>query len=195
MSSLYGGQGLRGPTGQGLGSRSPGASLQSGGRSTPRGYEQVQNYTPEQMQLFQQMFGNLGPDSFLSKLAGGDEATFNQIEAPALRQFSGLQGNLASKFSGMGQLGGRHSSGFKNTLNQASSDFAQQLQSQRSGLQQQALRDLHSMSNDLLQQQPYSLMEKQKPFWQQLLGATAGGIGQIAGNAGNNWILKLMGLL
>ena len=188
MSSLYGaGQGLRGPTGQGLGSRSPGQGLQGPGRSTPRGYEQVQNFTPEQMDLFKQLFSNVGPDSFLSKLAGGDEGTFNQIEAPALRQFNGLQGNLASRFSGMGGLGARHSSGFQNTANQAASDFAGQLQGQRQSLQQQALSDLMGYSNQLLGQQPNSLIEKQKPFWQQLLTSLGGGVGQFFGNAANTF--------
>ena len=52
------------------------------------------------------------------------------MEAPALKQFSGLQGNLASRFSGMGS-GARRSSGFQNTSNQAASDFAQQLQANK----------------------------------------------------------------
>lgn len=198
MSSLYAGQGLRGPTGQGLGSRSPGQGLQGPGRSTPRGYEQVQNFTPEQMDLFKQLFSNVGPNSFLSKLAGGDEGTFNQIEAPALRQFNGLQGGLASRFSqgggGPGAMSSRHSSGFQNSANQAASDFAGQLQGNRQNLQQQALHDLMGYSNELLGQQPYSLNEKQKPFWQQLLTSMGSGFGQIAGNAGNSWLQKLMGL-
>ncbi len=96
--------------------------------SIPKGFKKatLQNFTPEQMQLFQQMFGQVSPDSFTSRLAGGDEEMFNQLEAPALKQFSGLQGNLASRFSGMG-MGGRNSSGFQNTMNSAASDFAQQV--------------------------------------------------------------------
>jgi hypothetical protein len=103
---------------------------------------QMQQFTPDQMQLFQQMFGQVSPDSYLSKLAGGDESMFNQIEAPAMRQFQGLQGNIASRFSGMGSGGARRSSGFQNTMNQASSDFASDLQSQRMGLQRNAIKDL-----------------------------------------------------
>ena len=152
------------------------------GNKIPKGYEQgrIQNYSPEQMQLFQSLFSNLGPDSFLSKLAGGDEETFSQMEAPAMRQFAGMQGNLASRFSGMG-MGGRRSSGFQNTMNQAGSDFVQQLQSRRMDLQRQAMKDLHGMSTDLLNQKPYDqfMVEKETPFWQKLLG---GGLG-IAGGA------------
>jgi hypothetical protein len=142
------------------------------GNQIPKGYKagQMQQFTPEQMQLFQQMFGNLGPDSFLSRLAGGDQSMFEQMEAPALRQFGELQGQLGSRFSGMG-TGARRSSGFQNTTNQAASDFAQQLQSNRLGLQRQAIGDLMGMSNQLLNQRPYEqfLMKKQKPWWQELL--------------------------
>lgn len=138
----------------------------------PKGYRtgQLQQFTPDQMQLFQSMFGRVGPDSFLSKLAGGDEGMFQQIEAPAMKQFGELQGQLASRFSGMGS-GARRSSGFSNTMNQATSDFAQQLQSQRMGLQRQAIMDLMGLSENLLSQRPFerNLIKKQPSFWQQLL--------------------------
>lgn len=154
----------------------------------PTGYKsgRIQQFTPEQMQLFQSLFSQVGPESALSQLAGGDEAAFARSEAPALRQFGGLQGQLASRFSGMGS-GARRSSGFQNTANQATSEFAQGLQSRRMELQRQALQDLMGMSQNLLGQQPYEqfLYEKKKPFWQQLLGGIlpAGGalLGGITG--------------
>lgn len=131
--------------------------------SIPRGYKAatLQQFTPEQLQLFKHLFSFLGPESYLSKLSGGDEETFNQIERPAMKQFSELLGGIGSKFSGMG-LGARRSSGFQNTTSQAASDFAQQLQSQRLGLQNQALQDLSGLSNMLLGQRPYerTLAEK-----------------------------------
>src|SRR5882672_46659 len=105
MSSMYGS-----PTG------APprlGASARTGD-SIPKGYKKgtIQQFTPEQMDLFRSLFGHTGQDSFLSKLAGGDEEAFGQVEAPAMRQFQGLQGQLASRFSGMG-MGARRSSGFQ----------------------------------------------------------------------------------
>lgn len=166
---------------------SRGAPAQRTGQQTG-GYDvgQMQNFTPEQMQLFQQMFSQVGPESYLSRLAGGDEGLFNEMEAPALKQFSGLQGNIASRFSGMGS-GGRRSSGFQNTMSQAGSDFAQQLQSRRQGLQQQAIKDLHGMSTDLLNQRPYEnfLMQpdQKKSFWEQILGAGLPIAGMFAGGA------------
>lgn len=139
----------------------------------------MQQFTPEQMNLFQQMFGHLGPESFLGKLAGGDQSQFEAMEAPALRQFQELQGGLASRFSGMGS-GARRSSGFQNTMNQASSNFAQDLQAQRMGIQQQAIRDLMGMSNQLLGQRPYEnqLLKKDPSFLQQMLLGLGGGLSQ-----------------
>jgi hypothetical protein len=167
------------------------------GNKVPKGFQmgQIQQFTPEQMNLFQSMFGQLGPNSFLSKLAGGDQGMFEQLEAPAMRQFQGLQGDIASRFSGMG-MGSRKGSGFSNTLNQATSDFAQDLQSKRMGLQRQALMDLMGMSSDLLQQRPYEtfLTEKPKPWWQQLLGTIAGGAAQGLGSGGSLWGMKKLGL-
>lgn len=162
----------------------------------PSGFKKgtLQQFTPEQMELFQQLFGHLGPDSFLSKLAGGDQETFGEIEAPALRQFSELQGNLASRFSGMGGLGARKSSGFQNTMNSAASNFAQQLQSQRQGLQQQALQDLMGMSNQLLGQRPqenFLVQKAQKPSFGGMLGNIAGsalgGFGSQLGSDAGKW--------
>lgn len=152
-SSMNGSTGLRGPTGK-------------VGNKVPSGYKsgQLAQFTPEQMSLFQQLFSNVGPESYLSKLAGGDESQFEAIEAPAKRQFSAQLGNLASRFSGMGGLGARRSSGFQNTATAASSNFAQELQAQRQELQRQALMDLMGISQNLLGQRPYEqyLVPKQR---------------------------------
>jgi hypothetical protein len=170
MSSLYGG---RGPTG-GLGNKAP------------RGYElgRLQNFTPEQMELFRSLFSQLGPESYLSKLAGGDEGIFQQIEAPALRQFTGLQGGLASRFSGMGS-GARRSSGFQNAANQQASEFAESLHAQRQQLQRDALRDLFGMSNQLLSQRPYEefFLEKPPSFLESLFGGLGNLFGMFGGSA------------
>jgi hypothetical protein len=145
------------------------------------GYKAVSQFTPEQTQLFRQLFGQLAPESFLSKLGGGGQEMFEQLEAPAMRQFAALQGNLASRFSGLG-TGARRSSGFANSIGGYASQFAQDLQAQRLGLQRQAIRDLQELSGSLLQQRPFAYLQKQKPFWQELSTALAGGIGQGIGS-------------
>lgn len=178
--------GMQGPTGS-FGNTSTGGLREK----IPSGYRKgsLQQFTPEQMQLFQQSFQNVGPESYLSRLAGGDQGLFDEIEAPALRQFSGLQGNIASRFSGMG-LGGRHSSGFQNTTNQAASSFAQDLASRRMDLRNQALRDLMGMSHQLLGERPFEQFlvkkEHKQPFWKKLLGQVSPIGGDIAEGGTNN---------
>ena len=188
MSSIYGASGLKGATG--------GAA----GNMIPKGTQlaQIQQFTPEQMNLFRSLFSHLMPGSSLSNLAGGDEAAFEQIEGPALKQFSGLQGNIASRFSGMGGLGARRSSGFQNTMNQAASDFAERLASQRHGLQRQALMDLLNMSTSILSQKPTErfLTHEEPSFWEKILGGGGGLLGSFAGNFGGglgNLSSKLLG--
>jgi hypothetical protein len=187
-SSMLGNSGLRGATG--------GMAGQKGNKLAGYNVNQLQNFTPEQMQLFQQMFSHVGPQSYTGRLAGGDESLFQEMEAPAMRQFGALQGNLASRFSGMG-MGARRGSGFQNTMNQASSDFAQDLQSRRQELQRQAIQDLMGMGSSLLGQRSFEnvLTPKKKPFWQEILGSLAGGAGEAGGSAGGLGILKLLGLL
>jgi hypothetical protein len=162
--------------------------------------EKIQNFTPEQMQLFQSLFSNVQPGSYLARLAGGDESLFQGMEGKSMREFQGLQGDIASRFSGtqQGQMSARGGSGFHNTLNQATSDFAQDLQSRRQQLQMEAIQQLMGLSGDLLQQRPFEtkLIKKKKSFWQQLLegglpilGGIAGGLlggppGAAAGAAG-----------
>lgn len=158
-----------------------GMSAGSQKEKIPSGYDKasLQNFTPEQMQLFGQLFGHLGPDSFLSKLAGGDQGTFDEVEKPALQQFAGLQEGIANKFSGAG-LGGRRSSGFQNAQTSAAGQFAQQLQSQRQGLQRQALNDLMGHSNMLLGQKPFEnsfVKKEQGGGWGGAIGAGIGGAG------------------
>jgi hypothetical protein len=151
------------------------------GNKIPSGYRagQIQNFDPQQMELFKSLFSNVGPQSFLSQLSQGNPETFNQIEAPALRQFNELQGNLASRFSGMGQ-GGRQSSGFQNATTSAASNFAENLQAQRANLQRQALHDLMSMSNQLLSQRPYEQFLVKK---QQRPSGLGGALGALGGGA------------
>lgn len=187
MSSMTG---FRGPTGynQGFatGSGYGGATGSMERNKIPKGYSygQVAQYTPDQMKLFQSLLSQLGPDSYLSRLAGGDQSLFEEMEAPALRQFSGLQGNIASRFSGMG-LGARHSSGFQNTMTSAASNFAQDLQSRRQDLQRQAIRDLQGMGSELLSQRPYqrTLTQKPKSFLQELLLSGVEGFGKGSGGS------------
>lgn len=170
----------------------------------PKGYTEgrIQNFSPEQMQLFQQLFSQVSPESYLSRLSSGDQELFDEMEEPALQQFSGLLGNIGSRFSqgggGAGALSSRRSSGFQNATTSAASNFAQQLQANRQALQRQAIEDLMGLGRDLLQQRPYENFVAQTPQKQyrpstadQLIGAGGsflGGIGKSAGDLLGKWL-------
>jgi hypothetical protein len=172
------------------GYRGPSKGIRGGGQGdrVPSGYRmgQIQQFTPAQTQLFSQNLGMVSPDSYLGRLAGGDQSMFDEMEAPAFRQFNELQGNIASRFSGMG-MGGRRSSGFQNTMTSAASNFAQDLAAQRQNLQRQAITDLMSMSGQLLQQRPQERFlaqkrPKKRSFLEEFGLAAAPGFGQALGS-------------
>jgi len=150
------------------------------------GYKQIQTPTlsPDQQNLFKMLMGGsqegLGAGlSHLTGLAKGDTSKFSEMEAPAFRQFAGLQGNLASRFSGLGS-GARRSSGFKNTMNEASMDLAERLQSNRLNMQNDAIRQLMGLGESLLNTKTFetSLIPKKQSALMQLLASLGGGVSQ-----------------
>lgn len=173
---------MSGSTGRGGGNATPAYNSNQRGvdprMKRPKSGHRFQQFTPEQMEMLQRSQDMIGPESFTARLAGGDEEMFNQMEAPALRQFSGMQGNIASRFSGMG-MGAGKSSGHINTQNAAASDFAQQLQGNRLNLQNQAIKDMMGYSQMLLGQEPYGIAKKDdKPsFIDRWLGLAANTMG------------------
>lgn len=184
----------------GLGSPTGGSlSSVTGGMKIPKGYRQGQlpQFTPEQAGLFQSLFSLVGPQSNLSRMASGEVTPEMQAEeAMASRDFQGGIGQLASRFSGAGGLGGRKSSGFQNTATQGASDFASQLMARRQELKRQALGDLMGISQSLLGQRPYEqfLTPKQMSFGKQLLAGLVPGIGSGLGNLGTLFGASKMGL-
>jgi hypothetical protein len=164
------------PTSSSLGSRG------AAGDKIPKGYAagQLQQFTPEQMDLFKSMFGFAQPGSQLYEQAMGSDKGFAPYENYANRQFQEAQGQLASRFSGLNQgaMSARRGSGFQNLATQGAQDFASQLAMQRQQLQRQALNDLRGLSSELFNQRPQEnfLTKKEKPWWQQLLlGANEAG--------------------
>jgi hypothetical protein len=167
------------------------------------GYNQITQprLSPDQMQLFQRLYqgtsNGIGPGlDQISRLAGGDPSQFQQLEAPAFRQFNDLQANIASRYSGAGS-GSRNSSSFQNAMGGASADFAERLQSQRLGLQNNAIQQLLGLSQSLLGTDLYDthFMPKKKPFWEELLGSAVPGLSQGASSTGSLFALAKLGLL
>ena len=143
--------------------------------------------------LQQQIHGQLGQGlgQYVSGLTGkvGGLATgasdedWQKLEAPALRQFGATQGNLASRFSGMGGSGSRNSSGFQNTMGEAGASLAEQLQSQRMGYQTQAQQQMMQMINMLLGRDTLNqgFVPEKENFLKQLTLAGVGAGGKAAG--------------
>lgn len=155
------------------------------GDIVPKGYNvgQMQQFTPEMMQLFQQLLGYLGPNSDISKMAMGDQGAFEQMEAPAWRQFQEAQGQLGSRFSQLapGAMSAQRGSGFQNAAGQLGSDFAMNLGARRQELQRQSLLDMMGMSNMLLGQRPYERDLFEKPQKDPALGGWGGVLGGLGG--------------
>lgn len=137
-------------------------------RASISGYKvrNAPNFTPEQMNLFSQLLGGaqqgIGQGlGSLSNLASGSEEGFDQLEAPSYSAFDKLLGQIGTRFAGMGAIG---SSAFQNATSGAAQSLAENLGSQRMGLQQDAVDRLLSLANQLLGQRPYdTFLEKKGP--------------------------------
>ena len=162
------------------------------GNKIPKGYSagRLQQYTPEQQSLYSSLFPYVSPGSQLSERAQGSDAGFQPYEDYARRQFQEATGQLASRFSGVGQgaMSARKGSGFQNALTQGAQDFATQLAMQRQELQRNALHDLMGISESLLNQRPFNQFLIQKPpkqpkqgFFSKLFGAAAPVAGGVLG--------------
>lgn len=166
------------------------------------GYKQIAlpRLSPQQQQLFSDVFGPLhsgigGAVGQISQLAGGGTPEqWAQLEAPALRQFGQLQGALGARFSGMG-TGAQRSSAFQQAGNSAAQELAEQLQSQRLGLQQNAIQQLLGLYGNLMGTQTFenAILQKQIPPWKQALIGLAGGLGQLGQSGGQLGIAKYLG--
>lgn len=189
MSSLIGSRGMPGATG-------------AVRELANTGYNQVSLDRPEQRELFNQLYGGglkgtqAGLENLSNLAGGGSEEYWRQLEAPALRQFGELQGNIASRFSGAG-MGGRRSSGFHNAMGGAATDLAERLQSNRLGLQNQATQSLLQMMQNLMgaDLSDQFLIPKQKKWWEELLPALLGGASQTAGSFGTTGLGRLTGII
>lgn len=137
---------------------------------TPKGYRpySMPTMTPESMNLWKDLIqrsggGAISGTDLLNRIASGDESAFEMLEKPAYSAFNRLSGDIASKFSGAG-MGARQSSGFRSAMTGEAGNLAEQLASNRLGLQLGASERLQDLFKSLLSQQPYqtALSEKSK---------------------------------
>lgn len=162
---------------------------------TPYQQLQVSTKDPRAMELYGQISQALSPHlggavQGLGQLAaGGTPEQWQQLEAPALRQYQQLVGGIGARYSGLG-MGAQKSSAFQNELSGSAADLAERLQGQRMGLQQNALNQLLSLYQSLIGADTFenAFLPKKKPFWQELIGSLAPGVGaagsQFGGMAG-----------
>ena len=180
--------------------------LRNGLKSTGMDLLQIPKGSMAQSSLFNQSLEQSRPGinktiNQWSRLAGGgDEDLWSQLAAPALREQGMQQGALASRFSGgfgQGGSGMRHSSGFRNTMNQSNIDLAERLQGQRLGLQQGAQDRLMNLFQQLMghSENENVLAPESIPFWKQLSLALASGGSQALGSIGGTYGIKKLGLL
>ena len=139
----------------------------SSGASSKYKQTQLPNMAPNQMELLNQLIGGIKPGvsggiQYLNKLASGDESLFQQLEAPAHRQFEENLGKIGNRYS---HLGAQDSNYFENAVSGEGAKMAENLASQRMGLQNQAIKQLLGQSNQLLGAKPYEYgFEEKNPF-------------------------------
>ena len=187
---------LRGRPGQMNNNQQTRRALQ--GDYVPSGYRegQIQQYDPKQQRLHNRLFDLVDRDSYLYKLAHGDESFFDEMEQPAWKLFGEAQSQTANRFSQLapGAMSSQRGSGFQNQLGQEYSDFASKLASNRQNLRRQAISDLMGISESLLSHRPKEKFvsgkrQKDPSFLENLAlagvhGATSGGLSSLLGGGG-----------
>ena len=145
---------------------------------------------PEQTQQFSSLNGGQNDllQKLLSMLGGGplqnaiqsqnsllsnDPEAFKAFERPAMRQFN--EEILPSLAEGFGGLGATSSSGAQQTFARAGERLAENLQAQRSGLQQNAVQNLMGFLGQGLSPTQSTAI---RPGTSGFLGGLAPGIGQ-----------------
>lgn len=133
---------------------------------TPRGYERFSTLSGPQQQIFEKLSSLLQ-----GRLGGQDNSAF---EAPEMRRFQEQTvPGLAERFAGLG-AGSQSSSAFRQALGGAGADLSERLAKiggEREDAATNQLMQLLGLSTE-------GLVQKEQPFWKQLLLGLSGGVGQ-----------------
>lgn len=135
-----------------------------GGGSQKDKLKKFEQYTPEQKAILNQLLQMLGPEGEMGQAYGAglgglqemldpSSAAYQRFEQPYLQQFEQQTvPGLAERFAGAGAQGGAlSSSGFGQALSSAAGNLQTQLAGMKSGLQQQAIRDILSQYGSMMQ--------------------------------------------
>lgn len=149
---------------------------------TPEAYFDVPGRRNVYEQLAQGVQGGLPTGfDFLTRLLSGDQSIFQELEAPALRQFQQeILPGLAERFTGIGQ-GAQGSSGYQQALGQAGARLAQDLAGQRAQYRMSALDRLMSQAGQTLQQRPYDIIPRTPGAVENAINAFTGTAGRMVG--------------
>ena len=155
MQGAAAGFGIGGPWGAAGGGILGLLSGFGGAKGQKGGFEQLQNMSPEQQQLLEQIMQMLGPEGqlgqgneqamqYLMQLLNPDSAAQQRFAQPYMNQFNQQTvPGLAERFAGAGAQGGAlSSSGFGQALGSAGSDLQTKLAGLKSQLQHGASQDI-----------------------------------------------------
>ena len=147
---------------------------------SPAEYEQVSQYTPEQLRIEKERRkaskGAFGQSAdYYKGILNNDPSAFAAFEAPAQRQFNEqIIPDLAEQFAGMG-AGGLSSSGFRNAAVGAGTDLSERLASMRAGLRESAASNLMNLGQQALT--PHTQYQQTNPGSQGAGGGIMQGLG------------------
>jgi len=158
-------------------------------------FEKMPTMTKEQTALLNQILASLGQEGQLGQAYGQglgglqemldpSSAAYQRFEAPYMQQFQQetIPG-LAEQFAGAGAQGGAlSSSGFGQALSSAGANLQTQLAGMKSGLQQQAIRDIMQQYSGMagmgMGAQPFGYKAPQEGALMKFLAAFAQGAGR-----------------
>ena len=178
----------------GMASKNAGGSFFGGSQG---GFDQVSRLTPQQQEMFSQMFPGLmqaqgsGLD-WINQILSGDPEAFANFEAPFKRQFEQeTVPGIAERFAGLGSHGAQSSSAMNQTMAQAGRELSENLAALRGNLQQNALGQIQGLTGQAMQPTFESVYKQPTTGF---LGGLAGGAGQGAGSLFGLQALKQLGV-
>ncbi len=109
-----------------------------------------------------------------------DQDFFNKFEAPAMRQFEELQGDIGNRFAGMGSGGSTGSTGFRNVMAREGQNLSSNLAAQRGQMQQGAVPQMLQYSQQPVSNWMTQMQQALQPTQNQYTPAAPGFGGNIA---------------
>lgn len=175
------------------------ASIASAGAGALTGSqgEKGSTYGKNQLSMIDQILQNIkggmgGPNQDISQQQGyqhgndffnslfNDEGFFNKFEAPAMRQFEEMSGDLGNRFASMGSGGSTGSTGFRNLLGREAQNLSTNLAAQRGQMQQNAVPQMLQYSQQPVSNWMTQMQQALQPTQNTYQGPSMGAFGGLA---------------